>query len=298
MRAAGGFAFGNVRVRSRLPGLLGPDAAARLETARDRDALRAITAELGIAGTRGEDAQRSLFPALVDDYRRVLRSYPVGEDLVLALLRRHEVENLKVVLRGCARGLPSEVWLPLWRPLGTLESLRRESWADVKALAEVRERARGTPYAEVVEAAVTESGSHGSAELALDEWATRQIASAAQALPEDQADARALAMRVVRERDLELWLRRDAFGLAPDVAMAAAMTDQAPRATRAELRRMRLRACRRAFLGSPFRLAPAIAYLLLREEELKAVSALLEGWRRPEHKRDVHDALLASAMGG
>jgi ATP synthase C subunit len=40
------------------------------------------------------------------------------------------------------------------------------------------------------------------------------------------------------------------------------------------LRRARLRECRRAFVGWPFRLAPALAALLLREEQARAMSSV------------------------
>jgi hypothetical protein len=42
------------------------------------------------------------------------------------------------------------------------------------------------------------------------------------------------------------------------------------------IRRERLRLCRRAFVGDPFRLAPPLAVILMAEEEARAVRALME----------------------
>ena len=63
------------------------------------------------------------------------------------------------------------------------------------------------------------------------------------------------------------------------------------------LRRERLRLCRRAFAGSPFLLAPAVAIVLLAEEEVRAVRALVE--REGDERLDAAlvRALAASQIG-
>ena len=64
------------------------------------------------------------------------------------------------------------------------------------------------------------------------------------------------------------------------------------------LRRRRREACRRAFLGPPFTLAPPSAYLLLREEQWRAAVALAESCGSTAGETALDRVLGASAMGG
>ena len=63
------------------------------------------------------------------------------------------------------------------------------------------------------------------------------------------------------------------------------------------LRRERLRLCRRAFVSSPFLLAPALATVLLAEEEARAVRALVEREGHQSLDSAMVRALAASRIG-
>jgi hypothetical protein len=128
----------------------------------------------------------------------------------------------------------------------------------------------GTPYAEI---ASTVARAHGddlvAAELAFDRWATQTLLGEARKLPRRESIARRLIELVVRERDAQLELRGAKWYGLESITPSGNVDVVA-------IRKERLRLCRRAFIGSPFRLAPALAVLLLAEEELRAVRALIE----------------------
>jgi hypothetical protein len=62
-------------------------------------------------------------------------------------------------------------------------------------------------------------------------------------------------------------------------------------------RQARYRLCCRAFLGNPFSFAPAIALLLLVDEEARGVTALAETHNDGSDAASLEFALAASAMG-
>jgi hypothetical protein len=195
---------------------------------------------------------------------------------------------------------------------------------------------RSTPYGEVAAAMLRAHADDLLAvELGLDRWTTRAIAHAADALDDREAAARSLALAIVTERDLE-WLRRGprAFGLSSDAvagslvslprdcphealrALAAWTADEGPirrvlprRLARLApsvadwdglllaARRARRAACRRAFAGQPFCLAPALALLLFKEEELRTIDAIAEAGGTGSTIA-LEAAIAASAMGG
>ena len=119
--------------------------------------------------------------------------------------------------------------------------------------------------------ATTIARAHGSdiaaAELAFDRWATGRLLGEARRLPRREHLARRLMELVVRERDAQLATRGPRW-------YGVSATPRSEDVT--SLRRERLRLCRRAFVGSPFLLAPALAVILLAEEEVRAVRALVE----------------------
>lgn len=278
------------------------------------------------------------FDELLACYKTILRSYPSGQSLFLTLLRFHEVENLKLVWRALARSHPFERWGPLWRGLGELQSIDRERCRHRTSLADLVEELRGSPYdavsCAVLDAHVHDLN---AAELALDRWASASLAKAAHDLPPRERAARDLALALVRERDLEL-LRRGVgtLGLSADAVVAglAVLSDEFPREglsrlaawTAAEgalsaqdwprswrpvagttanwdalmmaVRRTRREACRRAFLGPPYCLAPAVALLLLKEEEVCSVVAILESGVTSRPGGALDRVMAASAIGG
>ncbi len=227
-------AYAHARIRAAKARLLTRADVAPLFGATDAAAVQRVVTALGIA----DPMQR-----LERVYQTAIRGYRRGEPLFRALLARHEIENVKLLWRGC-----------------------RSTAVTPNQLAE---QLAGTPYAAI---ATTVARAHGTdiaaAELAFDRWVSQRLLEEARRLPRREALARRLVELIVRERDAEL-VRRGAkwYGLtsvsgdAEDVVV---------------LRRERLRFCRRAFVGSPFLLAPAVAVILLAEEEVRALQALVE----------------------
>ena len=173
---------------------------------------------------------------LLHMYATAIRGYPRGAPLFRALLQLHEIENVKLE----------------WRR-------RRDTPKDFA----------GTSFAQIVKTvARAHRNDTAAAELAFDRWASQQLLDEARRLPRREALARRLVELVAKERDSEI-VRRGAkwYGLTSVSGVAEDVVS---------LRQERLRLCRRAFVGSPFLLAPAVAVILLAEEEVRAVRALVE----------------------
>jgi vacuolar-type H+-ATPase subunit C/Vma6 len=268
-------------------------------------------------------------------YAILIRSAPAGRQLFLALAGLHEIENVKLLWRAATRGHAFTRWSPLWRPLGAVETVSAESCRDCRSLAAIAEALSPTPYAEVVESMRrAHSADPVAAELGFDRWASRRLADRASALPAREHAARALALDVVRERDLNL-LRRGVrtFRLSPDAVVAglvqlpgelgaaalqrlaewtpadAPLAKDWPRMWRRVAggatewnglmlawRRARREACRRAFLGQPFCLAPAVALLLFGEEEVRGLTAV--GSLGDDTPPAVMEEILAASLLG
>ncbi|HYR27165.1 MAG TPA: V-type ATPase subunit, partial [Thermoanaerobaculia bacterium] len=216
-----------------------------------------------------------------------IRGYPHGAALFRALLRLREVENVKLLWRLTAKPSRRDALDRLWTDLGELAAVKKLDAATPNALAEAL---RDTPYASI---AATVARAHGNdvaaAELALDRWASQQLREEAQRLPRSETLSRRLIESVIRERDAQLAVRGEKwFGLATVPAEAFDVV---------ALRRERLRLCRRAFVGSPFLLAPAIAIVLLAEEEVRAVGALAEREGDTSLDAAMVRALAASRIG-
>lgn len=339
MIASGRVAYANARVRALKSQLFGPDAVGRLRADRDiphssADDREASRDAGGLRDVSDLPAQR--FRHLLTCYRVVLASYPTGQALFLALVRRHEIENLKLAWRARTSGHPFERWGLLWRPLGVLETVRLEDCRDQASLAGLVASLRATPYNVIADATWrAHADDLLASELALDRWASASIVRAAASLGRSETAARDLALAVVRERDLNL-LRRgvQTFGLAPDaifgglallprelpadeVSRLATWTPQSGRFLRAwprawgpaadrpadwdglllSIKRARGRSCRRAFLGSPYCLGPATALLLFQEEEVRGVASIREAAGWSDAGAPLERVLAASAMG-
>jgi vacuolar-type H+-ATPase subunit C/Vma6 len=331
-------AFANVRTRARATRLLGPTTTARLR-ARDPATRAAALRELGANGEASDTREltRARLARLVEDYEVLARSYPRGSALLVALARLHEIENLKLLLRG-AHGEPAADRISaLWRPLGKLATLRLADALEVRSLSDVATLAARTPYADLVGAAASADGAPGAArvELPLDRFGSLRLLAEARAVERAEPVAASLVLDLVRERDLETLVRAPAYGVAPELApslavllpdepdakrlsdLAAWTPDRGPLASvlprslamsgsphvdslsalvRA-LRRRRRHACAAAFIGSPFRLAPAVAYLLLAEAEIRGLTALAEAAGETHADPIVDLALAGSALG-
>jgi vacuolar-type H+-ATPase subunit C/Vma6 len=306
------FAFGNARIRARKSRLLATGALVAL-TAADRPSL---TVESWRDIDPGDDAGAVLgiaYARLIDDYTMTIRAYPAGAPLIRALVRLHEVENVKLAWRAALRGVAACEWHAQWRPMGLLESVRRNR-CTVSSLPQLIAALCATPFDAVAAAAWRAHGSDGAAaEMTIDRWASAAVAAEAAALPPSESIAARLAAAVVCERDAAVLGRAIAtLGIAPTAAMrmtswlgvalppagvhrlltwssAGGAPLALPRALspqrrvvadfdqlRQALRAGRRAACRQAFLGDPYSLGPAIALLLLREDETRALVSLAE----------------------
>jgi vacuolar-type H+-ATPase subunit C/Vma6 len=310
MTAAGQLAFANVRARARAARLLGPETRSHLAAARDPAARAAIYRKLGAASGDAADLVRARLASLLADYEVLARAYPIGGPLIAAMARLHEIENLKVLYRAARRHLDAEEVRRLLRPLGRLAALRLGDVAEVRSLRDLAAITEGTPYAEMVAGAATGSLDPAAVELAWDRAGSQALVREARALPRSQRDAGALVLDWVRERDLDVIHRAAAYGMAREIAaestalLAEEMTPDELATAGADFgaqaiarRRRRRRACAAAFIGSPLRLAPGIAYLLLAEEELRGLAAIAEGAGDPAANEIVARALAGSALG-
>jgi vacuolar-type H+-ATPase subunit C/Vma6 len=331
LRGPAAFAYGNARVRARKARLLSAEDGLVLRAAAARGAAAPFPTSLPRPG----EAVRALFTALAGDYDTLLRSYPArGRGLLLALLRLHEVENLKLLWRARARGFAYDRWSRHWRPLGRLATVHLESWRAPLTDGEVLARLSATPYGRLAAAVGrAHAGDAAAAEMAFDRWASARLLEEAEALGASERVARALVRCLLRERDLDAVRRAvSSYGLPPRLAAAApvllaremdqsalealaewtpALGPLGPRLARllrgasvrgwdellVHLRRQRRLLCLRAFRGSPFGMAPAVAFVLLREEEVRSLTALAEARGGPPDPHVVDGVLAASAMG-
>ncbi len=311
MIAAFRLSFGNARMRARKSRLRNPWEAQVLRGAPD---LARFAEALGAPAALSEsELERVLFDRLLDDYRRVLDGYAPARPLVRALLARHEVENLKLGWRALARRLPANRWVRLWRPFGGLETLPLESWSEASSLSDAVRRTAPTTWGPIARGTLEAHGDDGAAaELALDRFAFTRLAQEAEKLPRRETTARRLVLSVVFERDLDAFHRAIVFSaLSPAIAGSSTVRlgDALPSDAlqtlaewrsgpfpldrrlfrgvlptegviadwdelRRTLRHERVAACRRSFAGPPFRLGPAVAFLLLREAETRGLAAI------------------------
>jgi hypothetical protein len=269
--------FGYARVRALKGALMTADDGARFAArlpSRPHDSATRVPLE-------------ALYAPLVDTWRRVSAAYPRERQLFLRLLRTHEIENVKLIVRAAIRGRP---WTGgCWRPLGIAASLSEQDWIPVPPVRDLRRRFARTPYAAIVSGELHAHGHDLQAiELGLDRWLSDELFAEAAAIESTESRARALVLALVRERDLALVGRASSYGLAPETAVkltTVVRRDARPAArvrvsdwpARLEAaRRARRRACRLAFVGEPFGLAPPVALLLLRLDEVEILLRLAE----------------------
>ncbi|MGZ6142548.1 MAG: V-type ATPase subunit [Myxococcales bacterium] len=324
-------AFAYARTRALRGSLLGPEDADRLRSASGAAAQSSALHALGIDAANPAEVHAALVARFAVDADKLVRAWPIGRGLLLAIVGLLEIENLKLVFRALASG--AEGWQRHWLALGRVGQLPLEPIREAISLRAAVETMTRTPYGAIAAQVLrAHEKDPAAAEMALDRWASvRLLAEARRA---DQDGARELAMRVVRERDLDALLR-EAYAVPPEAAAgttallreemrpealkalaawrpgAGPLTPLLPRklvqgtfndtaALRTALLRTRREACLRAFAGPPFRLASAVALLLLRIEEVHAASALAESRWEPEvppPSEALGRAVAASAMG-
>ncbi len=257
-------AYGFARASAQRGGMLSREATDALRYAPDEASQKRAAEAYGIA------TETRRLSTLVLRYRTILRCYPDASVVVRALLRTHEIENVKLGWRAVVRNVQEERWLPLWRDLQDLSSVEPEIFRHTHSLRRVVDGLIGTPYGSIArDVHLAHSEDLGAAELAFDRWASVQVVLAADRLG-DEPLARKIAEALVRERDDEIVARAGVYQLPPLVAGAArALPSQR---VRADLRQL----CRRAFAGHPLRLAPAIAFIALTERDYRVGRALAE----------------------
>lgn len=255
-----------------------------------RDGLFAVrgttdeTASMHAASALGIDSEPKRFARLLGRYRLVLRVYPEHRDLVRALLRLHEIENLKLAWRALERDAEPETWVPLWRDFGELATIPR--LRGVTSLHDLVDLLKRTPYGEIAAEVIAAESAAPHYELAFDRWASAEVVRIANALPRGEALAREIALRIIRRRDDEL-RRRGAttYGLS-DAAIAAAMV----------VRERPPRRLHDPFAGQAFRFSPGIALIELAEEEYARTTAVVE--RRGDTRLDeAADARMGMGSG-
>ncbi len=253
----GSRAYAHARIRACKLRLLTRADAAPLVAASDAAAMQRVIAALGI----DDPLQR-----LLRVYQTAINGYCDGAPLFRAMLQLHEIENVKLLWRAVANGHRDRV-ARLWIDVLAFASF---PIPDAATLNELLRSLAGTPYAEIAKSVARAHGNDvAAAELAFDRWASRRLLDEARRLPRRESIALRLIELVVRERDAQLMLRG-----AKWYGLASVAPDKTVDIT--ALRRERLRLCRRAFIGSPFLLGPAVAVILLAEEEVRAVRALVE----------------------
>lgn len=297
MIAPGRNAYATARVRARKGALLGADARARLAAAADRPALARVLADYGLPA---DALAAHCWARLGEDYAAVARSVARGVDAVVELLRRHELENLKLWLRAHAHGWPAARWVPLWRPLGPLAELALEEVSQAASWEALRAVLQGTAYASPLATVRTPTAASAPAlERTLDGWMSRRLMQTAEALPPEEATTRALVRTVVLERELTLAARAPAAGLTVEEAESAraARPARGDPATVAGVRALRRRTCLRAFREPARRLAPSVAYLLLRDEEVRGLLALEAACGAPVPPALLDDVTAGGVLG-
>jgi hypothetical protein len=287
----------------------------------DREGALVLLAGREAATPSAED----LMAGLARDAAILLEAYPDARALLFTLVQRLEIENVKLGWRAMARGISPARWVHLWRPFERLymaaavspergarnrarppSKLTREHATEASTLADFVSRLKTTAYGAIAAAVLRAHGDDPTAaELALERWAFVRVGEEADRLPAREAAARALALRVVLEHDIDCLRRAASHGFAPAVAsaltarlarelppgmlerLASWQPADGPLGTRVPrglvrgaeraadwdalvlaLRRERRLACDRALMGPPFTLASPVAFLLLREEDV------------------------------
>jgi hypothetical protein len=302
---------------------------ARLWTALDRPML--LRAGIDPEGRPLKAAPADVYPPLVGWYVALIRAYPSARDVFMALLGLHEIENIKLLWRAAVRRRP--VATECWRPLGPLSAISRDAWSGTPE--DLIERLAHTPYGSIT-LGMLRGGRVDlpTVELGLDRWALLALRDEALSLPDSERTATGLLVAVIRERDLDVLRRGVSFGLDPDIVAKstvvlsrengiAALAETAiwtpssgplwrhlpAKLARAAgevadwdsaveaLRRARLRACQRAFFGWPYQLAPAVATLLLREEQARGTMSIAAAAHAPKGLSVLPQTLAAGLLG-
>jgi vacuolar-type H+-ATPase subunit C/Vma6 len=243
----GARAYAHARIRACKSRLFTRADVLPLLTAADAAGTARALAALGIEA-------KTPMERLLRIYRTAIRGYPDRAPLFFAMLRLHEIENVKLVWRTIANDRGRDALRRLWLDLGSLASVP-PGIADAATLRDLVERLAETPYAAIAaRVAKAHADDLTAAELALDRWASQSLL--------EQGRGIAMIEKVVREREEQLNERAAAYGL-----------------TKAESRKQKAEVgvfLPSAFCLLPFSILPAIRVLLLAEAEVRGLTALVE----------------------
>jgi vacuolar-type H+-ATPase subunit C/Vma6 len=324
MTSTARLAYGNARVHARKSRLIAPAILVALATAERPDRTIEGWRDLESDADAVSLAQLA-FGRLADDYAALIRAYPSGAAVLSALARLQELENVKLAWRAVTYRAQPAQWHSLWRPMGLMETLSLSRCASAASFDQLVAAMSGTRFGDVSAGVLrAHPGDLAAAELAFDRWGSHVVVAAARALSRREDVARCLVYTVVYERDVAVIERaRGSLAASPHVAMRMASVlgelldassvrvlsqwvgeggapltlprQLSPRrrsvntfaALRRAIRVARRTACRRAFRGQPFSLAPAVALVLLREDEARALVSIGELRARHASTADV-----------
>ena len=291
MKAPPRYAYAQARMRA---------LKATLWDASTAAALRGRVAHRRAAAAPAFD-RAGAFASLVRCYVTLMRAYPDPTAVIRSMLRIHQVENLKLLWRCTIRrrDVPEGTWLAL----GPLAAFAAEPAPSLPLL--VEQLPRGEYRTIAAETFRSHRTDLFAAELAFDRWASAALDRAVEALPVAEYRTRDLVRARLRLRDLDL-LRRGVRSFHLDPVFVARLTvrlstecphaalvrlaawdegrevPELPRVIRHAARGARdwhgivegaarawMHECHRAFSGSPYQLAPAVAVLMLKEHEIE-----------------------------
>ena len=253
-------AYANARLRARRTRVLRADAILRFVVSESPASTIPGWRDLA-PDDAGGAVLDVVFGRLMAEYAFAVRVSPEAAPVLLALVRLHEIENLKVVWRAIARGRAVDEWRSCWRPLGRLESIALEGCQRAASLRALADAVHGSPYGEIAAATLrAHAADVEAADLEFDRWALGQLRMAADRLDRREALARSLVQSVADER-----------ALLPAIRAGRALPAQLD-----VVRAARDRLSARAFRGTPYCLAPLVAYLLSREAEARALISAAE----------------------
>jgi vacuolar-type H+-ATPase subunit C/Vma6 len=295
MSAVARRAYGQARARARSAAILSEPAVT---------AMAAASAITNLPGWRdlgphddGSVTLALVYERLVDDHLVMRRAYPEAREALAALLQLHELENLKLAWRAAARGTTLADWRGSWRPLGALQRISLEQFGGLSTSASLAAALKTTPYGKLAVVMQAHGGDAAAAELAIDRFGTRTVASAHDRLAPSERSARALLRAVIDRRDVSIFERaRTTLGLSAEAA--AVMTEWRPFQDRRIDSQPGIRALARRVLAlEPFSLAVPLALVLMREEEVRRLLTLSEVRARQPSVLEARRAMEAASRG-
>jgi V/A-type H+/Na+-transporting ATPase subunit C len=217
------YAAVNARVRTLLPSLLGRDELAALYTHPTPTALRDALSRTAYAPPLllGGALEAAPLQRFLEVARATLRLLDDPERSFLRLyVLRHEMENLKVVIRGVHGQLPWTRLAAHLRPLGEIATVDAKQLAEARDLRELTGRLRRTPYEAPLRGALHRVDSAGpfALEVALELDYYDRLWAATDTLTAADAERARRLLGVLFDLLNLTWMARyrDGLGLAPE----------------------------------------------------------------------------------